>query len=67
MLCRNNYFLFYSLLNRNSPAALSTSKSVSMAHFLPGPGAYFSTAESIPDEHDDLNSASANRNCMINK
>ena len=40
------------------PAALSTSKSVSMAHFFPGPGAYFSTADSIPEEHEDLNSAS---------
>ena len=40
------------------PAALRTSKSVSMAHFLPGPGAYFSTAESIPDEQEDLNSDS---------
>ena len=29
-----------------------------MAHFLPGPGAYFSTAESIPDEQEDLNSDS---------
>ena len=40
------------------PAALSTSKSVSMAHFFPGPGAYFSTADNIPEEHEDLNSAS---------
>jgi len=40
------------------PAALSTSKSVSMAHFFPGPGAYFSTADSIPEEQEDLNSAS---------
>ena len=29
-----------------------------MAHFFPGPGAYFSTAESMPEEQDDLNSDS---------
>ena len=42
----------------NLPAARRTSRSVSIAHRFPGPGAYFSTAESIPDEQDDLNSAS---------
>ena len=40
------------------PAALSTSKSVSMAQRFPGPGACLSTAVNIPEEHDDLNSAS---------
>ena len=42
----------------NVPAAFNTSKSVSIAHRFPGPGEYLSTAESTPDEHDDLNSAS---------
>ena len=38
---------------------------MSIAHFFPGPGAYFSTADSIPEEHDDLNSDSAMTHSLL--
>ena len=57
-MCNINQLTLGNVARIQLPAALSTSKRVSMAHFFPGPGAYFSTADSIPEEHEDLNSAS---------